>query len=311
MSPMPLETLVRTLGEHLQAEDGQHGYLLVDPMLREPLADIDLLASGCEVFPIPIDLPQLDKDQWPRLIKLKPSAVEVLSASVAMALSEQSTAERESRAGMAIGGWLRSAAEPRALVRHLQALMLPVEPRVGRRYLRLADRRVLEWLWPVFSPLQRKAWLGQITQWWRLDRRGELALVTAESVESADVHGEALHLTAAQWARLHDCELAQQMLRGWSSFAELLPTDYVRQIERALMSVRSLGLTESADIVLMSAYQLQIHPGLCNHPRVAELVRMAKSSDMPLHEALAEIPDPEGWDRIRHELTADGLPKTN
>ncbi|WP_253793219.1 DUF4123 domain-containing protein [Ralstonia pseudosolanacearum] len=38
------------------------------------------------------------------------------------------------------------------LVRHLQSLMLPSEPRVGRRYLRLADRRVFEWIWPVLSP---------------------------------------------------------------------------------------------------------------------------------------------------------------
>lgn len=306
---MSLETLVRTLGEQLQAEDGQHGYLLLDPMLREPLADLDLSASGCEVFPIPIDLPQLRENQWPRLIKLKPSAVDILSASVDAALSEQSSPELESREGMAVGGWLRSAAEPRVLVRHLQALMRPFEPRVGRRYLRLADRRVVEWLWPVLSPSQHQAWLGPIVQWWCLDRRNELLLLETAGVGQADADRESQRLTLKQWTHLHDCELAQQMLRGWISFAESLPTDYLHQIEKALKSVRLLGVTEPADIVLMSAYQLQIHPGLCEHPRVVELVRKAQGADMPLLDALAEIPDPEGWDRIRHELMAGSAPE--
>jgi len=306
---MQLETLVRVLGEHLQADDGQYGYLLVDPMLHEPLADIDLVAGGCEVCPIPINLPQLRKDQWPRLIKLKPSAVEVLAASVGLALSEQSSPELESREGFVIGGWLRSAAEPPALARHLQALMRPFEPRVGWRYLRLADRRVMEWLWPVLSDLQRQKWLGPITQWWRLDRRCELVAQEKAGAAQADASQALEPLTPAQWARLHDCELAQQMLRGWISFAESLPTDYLRQIEKALKSVRLLGVTEPSDIVLMSAYQLQIHPGLCEHPRVVELVRKAQGIDMPLLDALAEIPDPEGWDRIRHELMAGSAPE--
>lgn len=308
---MLLEALVRTLGEHLQAEDGQHGYLLLDPMLREPFADLDLSASGCEVFPIPIDVPQLRDDQWPRLVKLKPSAVEVLSASVGVALSEQSSPDLESQEGFAMGGWLRSAAEPRALVRHLQALMRPFEPRVGWRYLRLADRRVVEWVWSALTPLQRQGWLGPITQWWRLDRRNELILQTVAGIGQVDVDREAQPLAPAQWARLHDCELVQQMLRGWSSFADPLPADYMQQTERALTSVRSLDISDPADIVLMSAYQLQIHPGLCGHPRVVELVRQAQGTDMPLHDALAAIPDPEGWDRIRHELTAGRVPETN
>ncbi len=236
---MPLESLLRTLGEHLQADDHEHGYLLLDPMLRETLEEPDLLAHGCEVFPIPIDRPQLSQSQWPRLVKLRPAAVEILLASISLAMSEQSSAELESEEGFVVGGWLRSAAEPRVLVHHLQDLMRPSEPRVGRRYLRLADRRVL---------------------------------------------------------------------RGWQSFAGALPTDYLPQAERALSSVRSLGVTQPADIVLMSAYQLQIHPQLCEHPRVVELVRAAQSSDVPLRDALAEIPDPEGWDRIRHELTTGSRP---
>ncbi|KFX26391.1 hypothetical protein KR96_24175 [Ralstonia solanacearum] len=207
-----------------------------------------------------------------------------------------------------IGGWLRSAAEPRVLVHHLQDLMRPSEPRVGRRYLRLADRRVLEWIWPVLSPLQRQQWLGPISQWWVLNRRNELALhAITDAAQGSPRHDPEL-LSAAQWTRLYDCELAQQILRGWQSFAGALPTDYLPQAERALSSVRSLGVTQPADIVLMSAYQLQIHPQLCEHPRVVELVRAAQSSDVPLRDALAEIPDPEGWDRIRHELTTGSRP---
>ncbi|MDB0573961.1 DUF4123 domain-containing protein [Ralstonia solanacearum] len=305
---MPLESLLRTLGEHLQADDHEHGYLLLDPMLRETLEEPDLLAHGCEVFPIPIDRPQLSQSQWPRLVKLRPAAVEILLASISLAMSEQSSAELESEEGFVVGGWLRSAAEPRVLVHHLQDLMRPSEPRVGRRYLRLADRRVLEWIWPVLSPLQRQQWLGPISQWWVLNRRNELALHAITDAAQGSPHPDPELLSAAQWTRLYDCELAQQILRGWQSFAGALPTDYLPQAERALSSVRSLGVTQPADIVLMSAYQLQIHPQLCEHPRVVELVRAAQSSDVPLRDALAEIPDPEGWDRIRHELTTGSRP---
>lgn len=166
-----------------------------------------------------------------------------------------------------IGGWLRSSAEPRVLVRHLQSLMLPSEPRVGRRYLRLADRRVFEWIWPVLSPLQRQQWLGPINRWWALNRRNELVLHAMTEAVPEEPHHDPELLTAAQWTRLHDCELAQQILRGWSSFADPLPADYVPQAEHALRSVRSLGVAEPADIVLMSAYQLQIHPGSASTPR--------------------------------------------
>ncbi|QUP55811.1 DUF4123 domain-containing protein (plasmid) [Ralstonia syzygii] len=300
---MPLDSLLRTLGEQLQADDDEHGYLLLDPMLREPLDERELLASGCEIFPIPLDRPQLREDQWPKLVRLRPAAVEILLASISIAMSEQSSAELEGAEGFVIGGWLRSAAEPRALVRHLQNLLRPSEPRVGRRYLRLADRRVFEWIWPVLSPLQRHQWLGPISQWWVLNRRNELALhAMTEAVQGGPHHDPEL-LTAAQWTRLYDCELAQQILRGWSSFVDRLPADYLPQVEHALSAVRSLGVTQPVDIVLMSAYQLQIHPRLCEHPRVVELVRVAQSGDVPLQDALAEIPDPEGWDRIRHELT--------
>lgn len=82
-------------------------------------------------FRIPVDRPQLHEDQWPKLVKLRPAAVEMLLASISLAMSEQSSAELEGEEGFVIGGWLRSSAEPRVLVRHLQSLMLPSEPVSG------------------------------------------------------------------------------------------------------------------------------------------------------------------------------------
>ncbi len=180
-----------------------------------------------------------------------------------------------------IGGWLRSSAEPRVLVRHLQSLMLPSEPRVGRRYLRLADRRVFEWIWPVLSLLQRQQWLGPISRWWALNRRNELVLHAMTEAVPEEPHHDPELLTTAQWTRLHDCELAQQILRGWSSFADPLPADYVPQAEHALRSVRSLGVAEPADIVLMSAYQLQIHPGSASTPALSSWCARRKTATCP------------------------------
>lgn len=133
----------------------------------------------------------------------------------------------------------------------------------------------------MLSPLQRQQWLGPINRWWALNRRNELVLHAMTEAVPEEPHHDPELLTAAQWTRLHDCELAQQILRGWSSFADPLPADYVPQAEHALRSVRSLGVAEPADIVLMSAYQLQIHPRLCEHPALSSWCARRKTATCP------------------------------
>lgn len=98
------------------------------------------------------------------------------------------------------------------------------------------------------------------------------------------------------------------MLRGWRAFEEELPQDYLKQADHAVASARSLGLTDSTEVVLLGAYQLMLHPRLAEHPRIIQAVEEARKHGIPLGLALDKIPDPEGWDAIRRDLERAAVP---
>jgi len=295
------------LGELLQADEHLHAYILLDPMLREPLDERLLDDCGALVKSIPVRHSSLRDDQCPRLISLRPQAVDLLDASLRAAENEQSDPSREVEAGFAIGGWLLSAVGIDEVARHLARIMGACSAQgAGRRYVRLADRRVFEWLWPLLDGEQRAILLGPVTSWVTLDRCGGGVPYTLDQPRIQAYTGASLALTAAQWSRLQQCELIQAMIRGWRQFATSLPADYLTHAANAVDAAQGLGLSNQRDILLLGAYQLQVHPRLCTHPRVIEVVAGAVDGNIPLFVALESIPDPDGWDAIRKQLQHAG-----
>ena len=69
-------------------------------------------------------------------------------------------------------------------------------------------------------------------------------------------------------------------------------------------AIADTGLSSRQDLVLLGAYVLQIHPRLTLHPNIQRAISSVLAGHSTLHDALNEIPDPEGWDRIRAELMA-------
>lgn len=303
----PSTPLLQQLGEILQANDGVHAYILVDPMLREPLAQYVLDDNDAVVQPIPVRHPSLADDQRPRLVSLPPKATGLLAASLHAAQSEQEDPNQEANAGFVVGGWLLSEANIDEVARHLARVIGScIVQGKGRRLVRLADRRVLEWLWPMLGTQQRRSLLGPLTSWITLDRCGRLVSRGRDQAETdTSAHGT-LTLGAGQWARLQQCELVQAMLRGWQQFSPTLPADYLAQAANAVDAAQTLGLSNQRDILLLGAYQLQIHPRLCTHPHVTRAVAQATEDRTPLFEALGAIPDPDGWDAIRQQLEYSG-----
>lgn len=295
-----LEQRTRQLGEALQADDFVSAYLLIDPMLREPL-DLDLIKSrGCEVIPVPVKHPSIQEDQRPQLVQLRPQDADVLSGSIEAALDEQLEPDRERAEGFSIGGWILSQESAAIIAKHLARVMDQcLVDGIGRKYMRWADRRVFEWMWPELKETQQDALLGPCIARYTLDRNGVIQVYKRESIEQASTK---LTLTSAQWARATNCELAQEILRGWTQFRADLPEDYLEQAENAVTAAQSLGLKTETDIVLLAAYQLQIHPLLCRHPAIKSQVARALQNSLPLSDLLEEIPDPQGWDDIRKDL---------
>lgn len=295
-----MDDLIRTLGEHLQESEGCQAYILIDPMLREPFEPELLEAAGCRVYRIPVQRLEHEPDKWPRLYSWHPTAAHVLAATVKASLDEQSDPVRESRNGFAFGGWLLSTAPTNELVAHFRRVMQLRQPGGGPRYFRWFDRRVLEWLWGVLSTDQQDQLLGPITAWWSLDRRG--ALVERKSSATGDTKVQPFALTVEQWAHAHNGEVVQAMLRGWQRFSEELPADYLERATEAVIAAQALGLQRQQDILLLGAYALQVHPRICEHPTIRQAVAQAAQQDGALGRALADIPDPSGWDEIRQDL---------
>lgn len=284
----------------LQADTALTACVLVDPMLRDPFPHDWLANVGCNFTPLPLKHPSLRDDQRPGLIQIRPQDVPVLGRSVEQALAEQEYPQDEQGAGFAIAGWLLTDGPVDALAGNLASCMQRAAPSTaGPRIVRWADRRVLEWMWPVLNDAQRAQLLGPASRWYALDRRNDL--VCYERPLSAPGVGR-LMLDALQWRHAQECEAVQDLLRGWRRFNADLPRDYLRQAADAMRSIRELAVSSRQDMVLLGAYVLQIHPRLATHPEFIAAVRRSTEGQRPLTEALAEIPDPEGWDAMRTDL---------
>ncbi|WP_155640404.1 DUF4123 domain-containing protein [Burkholderia pseudomultivorans] len=299
---IPIEAMTLQIQASLRKEDSLSGYLLVDPYLREPLDEHLPMLAEREIVPIPVASASLLEHQRPRLICFDHDDTELIGASVRAACDEQRDPHDEVVCGFTVGGWLISRLPPEIVAVHLARVMISPRPQVGPKYVRWADRRVFEWIWPALNDRQRSDLLGPIAAWHVLDRR--TALVERTPPTGFDAHGSRstfFALDAAQWDRVDRCATVQDLLRGWCVFERELPDDYLNRADAAVADAQSLGLTRGADIVLLGAYVLQIHPALCKHAHVIELVKSALSDRASLSERLGAVGD-DMWDAMRLEL---------
>lgn len=297
-----LENTTRLLSECLQKDEQLRAYILVDPILHESFDSAVLDVEQCAITPIPLDYPGLNEDQLPRLIHWRPQAVCTLADSLRIASEEQADAELEASEGFTVGGWLLSSQDADVVANHFAQVMRLLRPGYRRRYFRWADRRVLEWMWDALSEDQRAQLLGSIEGWWSLDRRGELVCRSASGTEQS---ARNLSLSKEQWERADRGELVQELIRGWMCFEPALPKDYLNRAGNAVFQAQALGLSAAKDVVLLGAYVLQIHPRLCTHPKVAELVANAVEEHADLSVLLDTMSD-QVWDAIRQDLQKAG-----
>lgn len=305
------EAAMSRIQASLREAESLHGYVLVDPYLREPLAEHLPMPGGREVVPIPVASASLAEDQRPRLICFDRDDIALIDASVRAACDEQRDPHDEAVRGFTVGGWLMSSLPPEIVAAHLARVMVSPRPRVGRKYMRWADRRVLEWMWPALNDRQRSDLLGPIAAWHTLDRRA--TLVDRTPPIRFDVHASRptfFALDDAQWSRVDRCATVQDLIRGWCVFERDLPADYLNRADAAVADAQALGLTQVADIVLLGAYVLQIHPALCTHAHLIELVKSALGDRASLSERLGAVGD-DMWDAMRLELEQEASRNTS
>jgi hypothetical protein len=296
----------RRLAEALAADASLQAYVLLNPLPQDLRSALELDDELYDAHVLDLRRQDIPREHYPRLVPIHPHATEIIHATLAHALDEQRPSSAESTQGFGIGGWLTSAAKPAVLMDYLSLCMSQILRGDGRKYFRWSDRRIFEWMWPVLDAPARTALLGPVASWWTLDRRGALQEHTAAPWEPSI---KPLRLSAAHWWHAHLCEPVQDMLRGWQAFADPLPQGYLPHAAQAVHAAHSLGITAEADIVLIGAYVLQIHPRLCEHPRLRELVRGARERQQPLAETLAGVAD-DGWNAMRDDLVRADRPTT-
>jgi len=219
-------------------------WLLIDPLLGEPLA---LEAAGAE--PDAAALQRLREAQWqrsvlvaalpedfgiapaqlPYLVGLHGADDPWLRHSLQWAQDEWAQAwedglQGQGRAAMRVGGWLQTAGDGQALVQQLsQAMLLRTRPPQAARYLRLADRRCLDWLRCTVADARLLAALPSLRRWVWLDACGQVEqMAQVEQVEQGSLSARApipsptpLWLSATEYAQLLEAARVHPTLARW------------------------------------------------------------------------------------------------
>lgn len=280
--------------------------VLFDRFLGSGLDEEVFKTRGCDSAYVRLKHPAYnDIGRTPVLFRIRPEDSDLLGLALDVALSEQRDQVAEATNGLTVSGWLETDVTLEVLAQHLAAMM---EQRGGglskAGVFRLCDRRVLELAWEVFNTTQKSVLLGPISRWHMVDRRGHLrSLVRPAAESSRSLLRCALQVSQTQIFELSQCQQIQEMLRGWRSIVEDFPPDYLGRVRSALNGAISAGLSENQDVLLLAAYTLQIHPRLAIHPTVRASLRRSIEEQIPLMDVLAEIPDPDGWERIKNDLS--------
>lgn len=307
-----MDDTLQQLATALQADEGLHAYVLIDPLWGDPLDRTLAEDEGCTLAPIKQPVPPApawDETSWPYLVAWRPFATLTLEASYRAALAEQADPAHDPLHGFAIGGWLLSRHDAPVLARHLGHIAVLRPP---TRYARWSDRRVLEWLWPALDEARQASLLGPVEAWWTLDRCGQLVSRRADAAarEAASPHGaHPLLVDDAVIRQLDGFRHGQYLIDAWLRTAPE-PGHYLHHVMQLLADARALGVGRLANLLLFAAYAAQLHPRIGRHPRVIEAVRQAAQGQRTLAEALAALDDPDSVARIRHELSHgfDALP---
>lgn len=297
MNQRSLESLFRDIGERLH---GPHlprwAAAIVDPFVRDPFDDGQVAELGAVKLRINVPLRDKAPSRLPYLLLLEATShgVALLHTTCLEAMEEQRDPEREAEHGYAIGPWIGFNADPEEVVRHWVTICTIRVAGQGRKYLRLADRRVLKWLWRRLDPAQQAFLAGPMTQ----------ILVLGRDMSVANLHvpmAPQREPTESSWnfdlAMLEECEAVQAMLRGWQRFAPLLPENYLELAEFVLSEARAAGAQGLHDQVLLGAYALQVDNYILRSPELRNLVAASLAQAANLALALSAVPDGR-WDAM-------------
>ncbi len=315
MNDRSLESLIRDVGERLHgARQPRWTAAIIDPFVRDPLDDELVAELGARKLRINVPLRDKKPSRFPYLLLLEATAhgVALLHTTCLEAMEEQRDPDREAEHGFAIGPWIGFDSDPDQVIRHWTRLCTIRVAGQGRKYLRLADRRVLKWLWRRLDSAQQAFLAGPMTQILVLGR--DLGVIDLKAaVPQCEQDTSPWHFDPAM---LEECEVTQAMLRGWQRFAPSLPENYLELAGFALSEARAAGAQDLHDQVLLGAYALQVDNYVLRSPELRSLVAASQARAANLALALSVVSDSrwnamamsvrQGGSNVRHPAIAHG-----
>jgi hypothetical protein len=308
-------------------DPGLPTWLLVDPLLREPLPQAqagacdsasEVLRRRCEswgreVQGLCVAAPTLEACQQPYLVALQSPRDPWLAHSLDMAKEEWQAVRADPLAGTgcgphAVGGWLQTQTDGAALAASLQTLLrLKAPRRTEARYLRLADRRTLDTLDTLLGREHWTAAPGDIRRWVWLDSRGRLACAEMPVGQAA----QHIHFDVPAWHDLQLAPLVHPTLARWGGAAPAAAQYEVpqawRQASAAVQQAQRLAqqhpahFSDAQDLVAYATLAL-LHPKLHEAPALQRWLALQPASDAfaPMHAycptlyaELAQTTDPK------------------
>ncbi|VFR26105.1 hypothetical protein BRI6_0849 [plant metagenome] len=296
--------LAESLHRHAAGLGSSVCWLLVDPVLRDPLEhpgwapwrDLVQMRS----LPVRLADRDVDPSAWPRLVRLDLSHhrdADLARAAAHMSVEDGELSSLRQGMGHRIGGWLFGCDDGAALARHLASVMLARHPQGWRAMLRLHDPAVMDVLWPQLRAGQQSVVLGPCRQWLQRDRWGGVAVrAQPGGVPAAD---QGLVLDAMQWDVV---EALAAFNRAWRRLPEPWPSATVARLPEVLACVRrvrALGYDDPRDWEACIWQALTLAPDFDRHPFVNERLSDAETGTR-LGRVFSDINSAQ-WDAVRDD----------
>ncbi|WP_445619152.1 DUF4123 domain-containing protein [Kushneria sp. Sum13] len=271
--------------ENIQDVRSLHRYLLLDPVLHDPLeASRRALQSMQKAMPPEvylIDDPRVDRAPEARLrLYVVPEGSELDQQIERWMVSEK---DRKS-----ICGWLSTHYSLHMLGRHLQRMLIQPVPDGTRMLLRFFDPRVLHHLRQILSSEQLGCLLGPIKSWRYPDINGNWNRLTSSSL--------GLHqpgLTGEQWRSIERLSAINLCIQAWQHNVKgaSLPDDASIKVDHLLEKAFHHDIKEQTEMVAFVLHGLATQPDFDDHPIMQKLLRkrrFEKTGYLALTDALGE-----------------------
>ena len=261
-------------------------YLLIDPML----GPVEQLPPHLERYPIPGDGLGITPDDMPFLVEFETCDDPTLIDSLSWAAAEQLKAIAAGSGAYRLGGWLQPHDTGPAvdLADQIGGLLRAQGGANGGRYLRLADRRVLDLLRHAATPpIDWTAQLQGISNWVYLDRNFKLCSVRGRPGLATT---DPLRMSPAHWDLVAQAEAINRSLMAWQRTTHPLPDNAVHQLLPALLRARQQGLQRPDD---QAAYAVEAvrYPAFEQWPNLPGRIARSLKTRQPLADRLEALRD--------------------